>query len=220
MMLGDMAQQRMLGKRFFSAPESTEVEDDAEDDKRQNGMMDGEEENHNRGGTQSREIIGEGLKPAAIVIGRQRGDRQQRMANPGHRGILANQAVLHHQPASHEMYHKTPANQQQLYKVLTSQQARRRHMERSMTTIGPLEDAHHNTMVFRIGIPDMKQTVFTHTHSFMHVDDGIRIWCLSIHHHTKGRVIYVIWDLCQEASLVDSELKATQNLHFHRASSA
>ncbi|XP_053540870.1 SH3 and multiple ankyrin repeat domains protein 1 isoform X1 [Ictalurus punctatus] len=158
MMLGDMAQQRMLGKRFFSAPETKEVEDETEEENRPNGMMDGEEDNQNRGGTQSREVKGEGLKPAAIVIGRQRGDRQQRMANPGHRGISANQAVLHHQPASHEMYHQPPANQQQLYKVLTNQQARRRHMERSMTTIGQLEDAQLNTMVFRIGIPDIKQT--------------------------------------------------------------
>ncbi|XP_046703003.1 SH3 and multiple ankyrin repeat domains protein 1 isoform X1 [Silurus meridionalis] len=156
MMLGDMTQQRMLGKRFFTAPENKELEDEAEEEKRQNGIMNGEEENQNRGGTQSRDIKGEGLKPAAIVIGRQRGDRQQRLINPGHRGII--QAILHHQPASHEMYHQTPANQQQLYKVLTNQQARRRHMERSMTTIGPLEDAHLNTVVFRIGIPDIKQT--------------------------------------------------------------
>ncbi|MCJ8729085.1 hypothetical protein PDJAM_G00011880, partial [Pangasius djambal] len=158
MMLGDMAQQRMLGKRFFSAPENKEVNDEAEEEMRPNGMMDGEEENQNRVGTQTREVKGEVLKPAAIVIGRQRGDRQQRMANPGHRGISANQAMLHHQPASHEMYHQSPANQQQLYKVLTNQQARRRHMERSMTTFGPLEDAHVNTIVFRIGIPDIKQT--------------------------------------------------------------
>ncbi|KAK3572176.1 hypothetical protein QTP86_024849, partial [Hemibagrus guttatus] len=135
-----------------------EVEDEAEEENRLNGMMDGQEENLIRGGTQTQEVKGEGLKPAAIVIGRQRGDRQQRIINPGQRGISANQAVLHHQPASHEMYHQTPANQQQLYKVLTNQQARRRHMERSMTTIGPLEDAHLNTMVFRIGIPDIKQT--------------------------------------------------------------
>ncbi|XP_034160675.1 SH3 and multiple ankyrin repeat domains protein 1 isoform X1 [Pangasianodon hypophthalmus] len=158
MMLGDMAQQRMLGKRFFSAPESKEVNDEAEEEMRPNGMVDGEEENQNRVGTQTREVKGEVLKPAAIVIGRQRGDRQQRMANPGYRGISANQAMLHHQPASHEMYHQSPANQQQLYKVLTNQQARRRHMERSMTTFGPLEDAHVNTIVFRIGIPDIKQT--------------------------------------------------------------
>ncbi|MCI4374908.1 hypothetical protein PGIGA_G00011880 [Pangasianodon gigas] len=158
MMLGDMAQQRMLGKRFFSAPESKEVNDEAEEEMRPNGMMDGEDENQNRVGTQTREVKGEVLKPAAIVIGRQRGDRQQRMANPGYRGISANQAMLHHQPASHEMYHQSPANQQQLYKVLTNQQARRRHMERSMTTFGPLEDAHVNTIVFRIGIPDIKQT--------------------------------------------------------------
>lgn len=169
MMLGDMAQQRMLGKRFFSAPENTEVEDEAEEEKRPNGMMDGEEENQNRGGTQLREVKVEGLKPAAIVIGRQRGERHQRMANPGHRGISANQAVLHHQPASHEIYHQTPTNQQQLYKVLTSQQARRRHMERSMTTIGPLEDAHINTMVFRIGIPDIKQTVYAQMHRHTHI---------------------------------------------------
>ncbi|KAK2854412.1 hypothetical protein Q7C36_006281 [Tachysurus vachellii] len=158
MILGDMAQQRMLGKRFFTAPENKEVEDEAEEENRPNGMMDGQEEKQTRGSTQTREVKGEGLKPAAIVIGRQRGDRQQRITNPGHRGISANQAVLHHQPASHEMYHQTPANQQQLYKVLTNQQSRRRHMERSMTTIGPLEDAQLNTMVFRIGIPDIKQT--------------------------------------------------------------
>ncbi|TSO57269.1 SH3 and multiple ankyrin repeat domains protein 1 [Bagarius yarrelli] len=158
MILCDMTQQRMLGKRFFTAPEINVVEDEAEEEKRHNGMMDGEEDSQSRGGlTQLREVKGEGLKPAAIVIGRQRGDRQQRIINPGQRGISANQAVLHHQPASHEMYHQTPANQQ-LHKVLTNQQARRRHMERSMTTIGPLEDTQPHTMVFRIGIPDIKQT--------------------------------------------------------------
>ncbi|KAF5891428.1 SH3 and multiple ankyrin repeat domains protein 1-like, partial [Clarias magur] len=173
MILNDMAQQRMLGKRFFTAPENKEFENEAEEEKRQNGLMDDDEEIQNRGGTQLHEIKGEGLKPAAIVIGRQRADRQQqRMAIPGHRGISANQAILHHQPASHEMYHQTPANQQQLYKVLTNQQARRRHMERSMTTITPLEDSHLNTMVFRIGIPDLKQTVwrqYAHTHTHTHV---------------------------------------------------
>jgi len=32
-------------------------------------------------------------------------------------------------------------------------------MERSMTTVAPLEDTHLTMMVFRIGIPDIKQTV-------------------------------------------------------------
>ncbi|KAG9276853.1 SH3 and multiple ankyrin repeat domains protein 1-like [Astyanax mexicanus] len=166
-LLGDAAQRRrMLGntKRFFSASEDKEVEDEAEEEERRrrlNGMVDGEEESQ-RGGRQSREGKGEVLKPAAIVIGRQRGDRQQRPANAGHRGApySANQAILHHQPASQPLYYPTSTNQQQIYKVLTSQQARRRHMERSMTTITPLEDTHTHLsmMVFRVGIPDIKQT--------------------------------------------------------------
>ncbi|KAL7886945.1 hypothetical protein AOLI_G00046660 [Acnodon oligacanthus] len=164
-LFGNIAQQhKMLGntKRFFSASEDKEGEDEAEEEERrrrerQNGVMDGEDESQ-RGGRQSREGKVEGLKPAAIVIGRQRGDRQQWAANPGHRGVpypySTNQAILHHQPASQPL----PLNQQQLYKVLTNQQVRRRHMERSMTTISPLEDTYLTMMVFRIGIPDIKQT--------------------------------------------------------------
>ncbi|XP_077075364.1 SH3 and multiple ankyrin repeat domains protein 1 [Siphateles boraxobius] len=143
----------MLGntKRFFGSAEDKEGEDEEDEEERlkrakQNGMIDmGEKEHQNRGGRK-----GDGSKPAAVVIGWQRGERQPRAGNPAQRGIphLPSQPTLYHQTTNQPLYHP----------VLTNQQARRRMMERSMTTVTPVEDSHLPVIVFRIGIPDIKQT--------------------------------------------------------------
>ncbi|XP_051970670.1 SH3 and multiple ankyrin repeat domains protein 1-like [Xyrauchen texanus] len=146
----DTLQQRMLGntKRFFSSADEKDGEDEEDEEDRlkrgkQNGMIDVEGKEHqNHGGRKA-----EGSKPAAVVIGWQRGDRQPRTA---HRGIP-------HLPSQPTLYHQM-TNQPQYHPVLTNQQARRRLMERSMTTVTPVEDSHLAIMVFRIGIPDIKQT--------------------------------------------------------------
>ncbi|XP_051542855.1 SH3 and multiple ankyrin repeat domains protein 1-like [Myxocyprinus asiaticus] len=151
--IADTLQQRMLGntKRFFSSADEKDDEDEEDEEERlkrgkQNGMIDVEEkEHHNHGGRKA-----EGSKPAAIVIGWQRGDRQPRMVNSAQRGIP-------HLPSQPTLYHQM-TNQPQYHPVLTNQQARRRLMERSMTTVTPVEDSHLAIMLFRIGIPDIKQT--------------------------------------------------------------
>uniref|UniRef100_A0A3P9J3E0 SH3 and multiple ankyrin repeat domains 1 n=1 Tax=Oryzias latipes TaxID=8090 RepID=A0A3P9J3E0_ORYLA len=101
------------------------------------------------GGRQSWEGKGgEGVKPAAIVVGRQRVDRPVRPGNPGSRGTpyMPNQAPVH----------QHGANKQQQLQLIAAK--RRALMERSMTTMAPLEDTFLPMMVFRIGIPDIKQT--------------------------------------------------------------
>ncbi|XP_051969599.1 SH3 and multiple ankyrin repeat domains protein 1 isoform X1 [Xyrauchen texanus] len=153
MLIADTVQQRMLGntKRFFSSAEEKDNEDEEDEEERlkrgkQNGMIDmGDKEHQNRGGRKA-----EGSKPAAVVIGWQRGERPPRAVNSAQRGIphLPSQPTLYHQTTNQPLYHP----------VLTNQQARRRLMERSMTTVAPVEDSHLAVMVFRIGIPDLKQT--------------------------------------------------------------
>ncbi|XP_046870598.1 SH3 and multiple ankyrin repeat domains protein 1, partial [Hypomesus transpacificus] len=106
-----------------------------------------------------REGKGDGGKPSAIVVGRQRGDRPPRSSNPGNRGIpyTSNQVPPHLQPTS--KLHLAAANQQHHHQAPSNAlQKKRAHMERSMTTVAPLEDTHLTMMVFRIGIPDIKQT--------------------------------------------------------------
>lgn len=152
-LLADTVQQRMLGnsKRFFGSTEDKEGEDEEEEEERlkrakQNGMIEmGEKEHQNRAG---RKV--DGSKPAAVVIGWQRGERQPRAVNSAQRGIP-------HLPSQPTLYHQT-TNQPQYHPVLTNQQVRRRLMERSMTTVTPVEDSHLAVIVFRIGIPDIKQT--------------------------------------------------------------
>lgn len=150
MWLADPAQRRMLGnsKRFFGSMEDKDGEDEEDEEERlrrgkQNGLMDMVD---NRGGRKS-----DGSKPAAVVIGWQRGERQPRAVNSAQRGIphLPSQPTLYHQTTNQPMHHP----------VLTNQQARRRVMERSMTAVAPVEDSHLAVIVFRIGIPDIKQTV-------------------------------------------------------------
>ncbi|XP_016091066.1 SH3 and multiple ankyrin repeat domains protein 1-like [Sinocyclocheilus grahami] len=152
-LLADTVQQRMLGntKRFFGSAEDKEGEDEEDDEERlkrlkQNGMIGmGDKEHQNRAGHKS-----DGYKPAAVVIGWQRGDRQPRAVNSAQRGIphLPSQPTLYHQTTNQPLYHP----------VLTNQQARRRLMERSMTSVTPVEDSQFAVIVFRIGIPDIKQT--------------------------------------------------------------
>uniref|UniRef100_A0AAQ5ZX46 SH3 and multiple ankyrin repeat domains 1 n=3 Tax=Amphiprion ocellaris TaxID=80972 RepID=A0AAQ5ZX46_AMPOC len=100
------------------------------------------------GGRQSWEGKGgEVVKPAAIVVGRQRVDRPLRPGNLGNRGInyMPNLGPVHQQVANKQQQHLLAAK-------------RRALMERSMTTVAPLEDTFLTMMVFRIGIPDIKQT--------------------------------------------------------------
>lgn len=96
---------------------------------------------------------GEVVKPAAIVVGRQRADRPLRPAHLTNRGV----APTHQQTAGK---HHTGLN---------ALSKRRALMERSMTTAAPLGDAFPTMMVFRIGIPDIKQTVgSSETHVTVH----------------------------------------------------
>uniref|UniRef100_A0A3P9PWJ6 SH3 and multiple ankyrin repeat domains 1 n=1 Tax=Poecilia reticulata TaxID=8081 RepID=A0A3P9PWJ6_POERE len=91
---------------------------------------------------------GEAVKPAAIVVGKQRMDRPLRPGNLDNRGIahMSNQAQTHHHSA----------NKLQQQHLMAAK--RRALMERSMTAMAPYEDTFLTMMVFRIGIPDIKQT--------------------------------------------------------------
>eukprot|EP00063_Salmo_salar_P037578 XP_014012413.1 PREDICTED: SH3 and multiple ankyrin repeat domains protein 1-like [Salmo salar] len=151
----------MLGnnKHYYPGEDDKDGEDEEEEEEqgqdnkkgdgreKENGGMEGLAEIEMKGGRQSREGKGEGGKPSAIVVGRQRGDRTLRPDNPGNRGIpyTSNQAPHKQQ----QQYHPAPS---------TQTQKRRAHMERSMTTVAPIEDTRLTMMVFRIGIPDIKQT--------------------------------------------------------------
>ncbi|XP_056153610.1 SH3 and multiple ankyrin repeat domains protein 1-like [Lampris incognitus] len=163
------AQQRMLGnsKHFYHTQDEKDGEDEEEEEEKgggqemENGGM--EEELDMKAMRQSWEgKAGDTIKPAAIVVGRQRADRPLRPAHLGNRGIpySSNQAPPHHQPTSkQQLQHIIPANQLLYHPGLTNVlQKRRAHMERSMTTVSPLEDTHLTMMVFRIGVPDIKQT--------------------------------------------------------------
>ncbi|CAJ1080834.1 SH3 and multiple ankyrin repeat domains protein 1-like isoform X2 [Xyrichtys novacula] len=127
----------------------------------ENGGLEGLEEKDMTGGRQSWEGKGgEVMKPAAIVVGRQRVERPIRPGNLGNRGFtyMPNQVLLHHQPANKQQNNLILANQQPHDRGLNALQKRRALMERSMTTVAPLEETFLTMMVFRIGIPDIKQT--------------------------------------------------------------
>ncbi|XP_069547555.1 SH3 and multiple ankyrin repeat domains protein 1-like [Brachyistius frenatus] len=152
----------MLGnnEHFYPGQDDKDGEDEEEEEEQgrenrgeeggrdtENGGLEGLEEKEMTGGRQSWEgKVGEVVKPAAIVVGRQRVDRPLRPGNLGNRGIthMPNLAPLHH-PAANKQQHLIAAK-------------RRALMERSMTTVAPLEDTFLTMMVFRIGIPDIKQT--------------------------------------------------------------
>ena len=155
----------MLGnnEHFYPGQDDKDGEDEEEEEEQrrekrkneggrdtENGGLEGLVDKEMTGGRQSWEGKGgDVVKPAAIVVGRQRVDRTLRPGNLGNRGIpyMSNQAPLHHQAA----------NKQQQQQLIAAK--RRALMERSMTTVAPLEDTFLTMMVFRIGIPDIKQTV-------------------------------------------------------------
>lgn len=157
------AQQRMLGnnEHFYPSQDDKDGEDEEEEEEQgrenrkeegerdmENGRLEYLEEKEMTGGRQSWEGKGgEVVKPAAIVVGRQRVDRPLRPGNHGNRGIpyMPNIAPLHHQAANKQQYFMAAK--------------KRAFMERSMTTVALLEDTYLTMMVFRIGIPDIKQTV-------------------------------------------------------------
>lgn len=177
------AQQRMLGnnEHFYPGQDEKDGEDEEEEeelggeirqeeggpDTENGGLEEGLEEKDMTGGRQSWEGKGgEVMKPAAIVVGRQRVERPIRPGNLGNRGVtyMPNQAQLHHQPAIKQQNNLISANQQPHHQGLNALQRRRALMERSMTTMAPLEDSFLTMMVFRIGIPDIKQTVGACSH--------------------------------------------------------
>ena len=133
--------------------EEEEVDEDEQDEEgedEENGELGAEEEEEEmeeRGGGLSRggrdQVLRQSGKMAARSAG---GDRQIRARNPGH---APNPYSSNPAPA-----HQAPANQQQ------PQQQQRRLKERGPAS-APSEDAHIAMMVFRIGIPDIKQTVST-----------------------------------------------------------
>ncbi|XP_028975692.2 SH3 and multiple ankyrin repeat domains protein 1 isoform X3 [Esox lucius] len=163
----DPAQRRMLGnnQHYYPGEDEKDGEDEDEEEERgrENRKGEGREQENGgfeglgemKGGRQSRDGRGDGGKPSAVVVGRQRGERTVRPANPGTRGMpfTSNQAIHKQQ------HHFNLGQQQQNHPAPPIQTQRRRaHMERSMTTVATVEDAHMTMMVFRIGIPDIKQT--------------------------------------------------------------
>lgn len=167
----------MLGnnEHFYPGQDDKDGEDEEEEEEQggeirkgeggrdtENGGLEDLEDKEMTGGRQSWDGKGgEMVKPAAIVVGRQRADRPMRPGNLGNRGIayMSNQIPLHHQAANKQQFPLIAANQQPHHLGLNALQKRRALMERSMTTVAPLEDAYLTMMVFRIGIPDIKQTV-------------------------------------------------------------
>lgn len=129
--------------------EEEEMEEDERDEdgeEEENGELEGEEDDDDeemveevrRGGI-PRIGRGEGHRQSGKPAGRPGGDRQMRSGNPGH---AANPYSANPGPT-----HQAAANQQP-----------RRLKERTANSV-PSEDAHIAMMVFRIGIPDIKQTV-------------------------------------------------------------
>ena len=156
----------MLGNSQHLYPgaeeEEEEEEEEEDEDGEENGELDGEEEDEEeeaevstrRGSGQYHGGREEGHRQIGNMAGRLTGDRQMRPGNPGH---AANPYSSNPGPT-----HQQTANQQQ-------QQQQRRTRERSSSTAPPADDAHISMMVFRIGIPDIKQTVsLTHTHTRTH----------------------------------------------------
>lgn len=176
------APQRMLGnnEHFYPGQDDKDGEDEEEEEEQgaenrkeeggrdtENGGLEGLEEKEMTGGRQPWEgKVGEVVKPAAIVVGRQRAERPLRPGNLGNRGMtyMTNQAPLQHHLANKQQHHIVTANQQPHHQGLNALQKRRALMERSMTTVAPLEDTYLTMMVFRIGIPDIKQTVGACSH--------------------------------------------------------
>ncbi|XP_035768952.1 SH3 and multiple ankyrin repeat domains protein 1 [Neolamprologus brichardi] len=158
----DEEQQRMLGNSRHLYPgaedeeeeeeeEEEEMEEDERDDEgeeEENGELEGEEEDDEEEMVEevrrrglSRGGRGEGHRQSGKMPGRPTGDRQVRPGNPGN-------------PYSSN---PGPTHQQQANPIQQQQQQQRRLKEHSASSL-PSEDAHIAMMVFRIGIPDIKQT--------------------------------------------------------------
>lgn len=142
--------------------EMEEDERDVDQEEEENGELDGEEEDEEeevveevRRGGLSRVGRGEGHRQPGKPTGRPPGDRQIRSGNPGHatNPYSSNPAPTHQPPANH-----------------VQQQPQRRLKERNTGTTSS-EDAHVAMMVFRIGIPDIKQTVSAFTRHTDTADD-------------------------------------------------
>jgi len=161
----------MLGnnEHFYPGQDDKDGEDEAEEQGRENSEgEDGRDtENEEVEGPEEEEMTGgrqgwEGKGGEAIVVGRQRADRPMRPGNLANRGIayMSNQALLHRQQADKQQHHHpSSSNQQPHHAGPASLQKRRALMERSMTAAAPSDDTFLTMMVFRIGIPDIKQTV-------------------------------------------------------------
>ncbi|XP_021172415.2 SH3 and multiple ankyrin repeat domains protein 1 isoform X2 [Fundulus heteroclitus] len=147
----------MLGnnEHFYSSQEDKDGEDEEEEEEqearndegrrgRENGGLEDLGEEEMIGGRQSWEAKG----GEAIVAGRQRVDRALRP------GVLENRGVPH--MSSQAQQHHPGQNKLQQQHLMAAK--RRALMERSMTTMAPQEDTFMTMMVFRIGIPDIKQT--------------------------------------------------------------
>ncbi|CAG5897288.1 unnamed protein product [Menidia menidia] len=158
----DEEHQRMLGnnRRLYPGAEDEEEEEEEEEEEmeederdedreEENGELDGEEEDEEevveevrRGGV-SRMGRGEGHRQSTKMAARPAADRNVRPGNPGH---TSNPYSSNPAPA-----HQPSANQAQ------PPQQQRRLKERSANSMAS-EDTHIAMMVFRIGIPDIKQT--------------------------------------------------------------
>lgn len=151
-------------KHFYPGQDDQDGEDEEEEEghggesargNSENGRLESPEESKMTGGRQGWEgKAGNVMKPAAIVVGRQRADRLPKLAVTQ----VTNQAQTHHHLAN-KQHHLNAAYQQQPPPGLSVPQKRRALMERSMTTVAPLEDTFLTMMLFRVGIPDIKQTV-------------------------------------------------------------
>ncbi|MFT7814831.1 SH3 and multiple ankyrin repeat domains protein 1-like isoform X1 [Arapaima gigas] len=181
----DDEQQRMLGKSQHFYPgaegEEGEQEDDEEEGEenhmeglgdKENGELEVEEEEEEEEEEVEKEILKgvqprgsreEGPRQIANMVVQQVGERQLRSGNPGHAGIphLSNPGAAHHQLLSQQQPLHPPASRQQM----------RRLKERSHSTVNPTEDTHISMMVFRIGIPDIKQT------KCLRFNPDATVWC-------------------------------------------
>lgn len=146
--------------------EEEEEEHEGEDDGKgehgggggaENGGLEGVEDM--TGGRQSWEgKAGDEMKPAAVVVGRQRADRAPKQGNLASRG-LPYVSGQNHIANKQQQHHFSAINQQPHHPGVNALHKRRALRERSMTTVALQEDAFLTMMVFRIGIPDIKQTV-------------------------------------------------------------
>lgn len=156
----------MLGNSKHLYPGAEEEEEEEEEEEMDDDGMDEEGEEANgelelddeedvddeddvrRGPGRSRGGREEGHRQKGTMAGRLPGDRPLRPGNPGH-------------TANPYSSNPGPTHQSQ-----TNQQQQRKLRERSSSNAP--DDTHIAMMVFRIGIPDIKQTV-SHTHTNPHL---------------------------------------------------